>query len=380
MADENGDPIDMTALPRAHRRRREKKLMTMDEVNERFPMLKYKAWMTARAEEGLSTAGGVAAPSGSRAASLRNVDGVIGDSKQSHDTHRPITPALKQSPDDTDKDDSPESTTKNSPEIGSGELPQSPTHTNEKSNDALSHEKTIDTTAGTDVTVRTSTDHIDDDMEDDDQIQMAVPTDVMAMGAGDSCAICIDQLEDDEDVRGLTCGHAFHAHCLDPWLTSRRACCPLCKADFYVPKPRPEGESAAEAERHERGRRQGGSRMDMPRPPQYAFQRHNQGRLLFPNRFRNRELEEGSRPRFGFPLRIARPQRSTENQPQLQPADVTGDEPQTNTWRSRMNGMMPRVSTPRFLSRNNNLTANSGAPEIQSDSNPSPSQLEAGQR
>jgi hypothetical protein len=37
----------------------------------------------------------------------------------------------------------------------------------------------------------------------------------------------------------LTCGHAFHAVCLDPWLTSRRACCPLCKADYYTPKPRP---------------------------------------------------------------------------------------------------------------------------------------------
>ena len=375
MADENGDPIDMTTLPRAHRRRREKKLMTMDEVNERFPMLKYKAWMTARAEEGLPTAGGVAPPSGSRPASLRNVDGVIADSKQSHDTHRPNTPPPKQSSLETDKVDTPESTTKSSPEIGSGEMPHSPMSTNEKSKDVLSQERTRDTTAGTDITTGTSTDHVDDDMADDDQIQMAVPADVQAMGAGDSCAICIDQLEDDEDVRGLTCGHAFHAHCLDPWLTSRRACCPLCKADYYVPKPRTEADLAAEAERHERGRRQ-----NMPHPPQYAFQRNGQGRMLFPARFRHPESEAGSRNRFGFPLRISRPQRPARNQAQANAADINRDEPQTNTWRSRMGGMVPRASHMRFIGRGNNSAAITGAPEIQSEPNPSPSQLEAGQR
>ena len=41
---ENGDPIDLTQMPRPHRRRREKKLMSMEEVNERFPLMKYKAW------------------------------------------------------------------------------------------------------------------------------------------------------------------------------------------------------------------------------------------------------------------------------------------------------------------------------------------------
>ena len=383
IADENGDPIDLQAMPRAHRRRREKKLMTMDEVNERFPMLKYKAWMTARAEEGLPTTGGVAAPSGSRAASLRNVDGIIGDSKQSHDTHRPITPVPNQSPDEVDKDGSPESTTKNTPVIGSGETPQSPTHANEKSKDVLTQEKTRDTTAGTEVTAGTSTEHVDDDMEDDDQIQMAVPTEIMAMAAGDSCAICIDQLEDDEDVRGLTCGHAFHAHCLDPWLTSRRACCPLCKADYYVPKPRPEGEAAAEADRHGRGRRPGGSPMAMPRPPQYAFQRHSQGRLLFPNRFRHAEPEDASRSRFPYRIHMAWPQRSARVQQPTQPTqptrtpEITGGDPQQSTWRSRMGGLVPR-NAPRFLSRGNNNAAS--VPESQVGINPSPSQLEAGQR
>ena len=389
IADENGDPIDMTALPRPHRRRREKKLMTMDEVNERFPMLKYKAWMTARAEEGLPTAGGVAAPSDSRAASLRNVDGVIAESKQSHELHRPITPAPKKSSEEADTENSPESTTKNSPEIGTGEIPQSPTGTIEKTDTPLHHEETKDTTAATDVTVGASTEAVDDDMDDDDQIQMAVPTEMMAMGAGDSCAICIDQLEDDEDVRGLTCGHAFHAHCLDPWLTSRRACCPLCKADYYVPKPRPEGEAAAaEAERLERGRRTGGSQMDMPRPPQYAFQRYGGGRLLFPNRFRNAGPADHTRTRPVFPSRVARPPRSgrgqNPHQNQTSQGPVVEEQP-SNTWRSRMGNALPSLSTPAFMRRNNHTNTNTEAsPEIQTDSvvssTTTPGQLEAGQR
>lgn len=47
------------------------------------------------------------------------------------------------------------------------------------------------------------------------------------------CAICLEPFEDDEIVRGLICGHPFHAECLDPWLTRRRACCPMCKRDYY---------------------------------------------------------------------------------------------------------------------------------------------------
>lgn len=368
--------------------------MTMDEVNERFPMLKYKAWMTARAEEGLSTAGGVAAPSGSRAASLRNVDGVIEDSKLSQDVQRPITPAPKQSSEEPDKDNtSPESTNKSSPEIGTGEMPQSPTHTVEKNDVPLEEREKKDGTVAADAAVGTSSEHVDDDMDDDDHIQMAVPTEIMAMGAGDSCAICIDQLEDDEDVRGLTCGHAFHAHCLDPWLTSRRACCPLCKADFYVPKPRPEGEAAAEAERQERVRRQGSGRVDMPHPPQYAFQRHGRGRMLFPRRFMAGgpdvgppQNQRGFASRFSWPQRPARNQASQPPPPPSPPQDAPTGNQQPNTWRSRMGGMVPTVSAPRFMRRNNGnndqaaAAPHAGAPEIHTDSNTTPSQLEAGQQ
>lgn len=48
-----------------------------------------------------------------------------------------------------------------------------------------------------------------------------------------TCAICLEILENDDDVRGLICGHVFHSECLDPWLTKRRACCPMCKRDYF---------------------------------------------------------------------------------------------------------------------------------------------------
>ena len=88
----------------------------------------------------------------------------------------------------------------------------------------------------------------EEDLKDNDEnISITLPPERLAV-PGDSCAICVDTLKDSDDVRGLTCGHAFHAMCVDPWLTSRRACCPLCKADYGTPKARPkqEGDSAGQ--------------------------------------------------------------------------------------------------------------------------------------
>ncbi|KAH7394588.1 hypothetical protein BKA66DRAFT_410645 [Pyrenochaeta sp. MPI-SDFR-AT-0127] len=42
------------------------------------------------------------------------------------------------------------------------------------------------------------------------------------------CAICLDDLADDAQIRGLRCSHAFHAHCLDEWFTRYNEYCPLC--------------------------------------------------------------------------------------------------------------------------------------------------------
>lgn len=50
------------------------------------------------------------------------------------------------------------------------------------------------------------------------------------------CAICLDIMEDEHQVRGLPCGHAFHVTCVDKWLLWRQSRCPVCKA-FYKRGP-----------------------------------------------------------------------------------------------------------------------------------------------
>ena len=357
--------------------------MSMEEVNERFPLMKYKAWMTSRAEEGLPTAGGVAAPTASRAASLRNAEGAIPMTRKSAEAPRPDTPSDSRVSEEDGK--GPESA-KAQEVVPTSSEPQS---------SMPEHEREIKTSRGseqaaskpnpTDGSASKTEEQAEDDMDDDDQIQMAVPTEMLA-NPGDSCAICLDTLEDDDDVRGLSCGHAFHASCLDPWLTSRRACCPLCKADYYVPKPRPEGEVVADADR-QTGRRLGAGRMDMPHPPQYAFMGHRDGRprMLLPGRFMTSFNDENVRDRYSFSTsRLSRPSRRVAPSRYRITAPASGDSTQPSTWRSRMRGLtpsIPNVRSPFRRNRNaNEDPALAGAPEISADGNPTPSQLEGGQR
>ncbi|KAK4218866.1 hypothetical protein QBC37DRAFT_274270 [Rhypophila decipiens] len=269
---EDGEPINMENMPRPHRRRREKKLMTMDEVNEKFPMVKYKSWVANRAQEGLPTRGGVSAPP-SRANSVRDVEGITPElpSKERMSTdERPTTSATATA---KPEPQSPRHQTKES--TSSTVAPVATTNEAEhrRSTD-VNLVPTISETATFNKDVnRTSQ---DDDEEDDEHINAALPPECMGT-SGDTCAICIDALEDDDDVRGLTCGHAFHAVCVDPWLTSRRACCPLCKADYYTPKPRPpaaepgDGTTANAGVAAQLAGDQRNHRMNMPAAPRSTF-------------------------------------------------------------------------------------------------------------
>ncbi|KAI0473642.1 hypothetical protein GGR56DRAFT_541675 [Xylariaceae sp. FL0804] len=265
--DENGEPINLENMPtRPHRRRREKKLMTMDEVNDKFPMMKYKTWVLERAREGLPTTGGVSAP-GSRANSVVSVEGIVPEinaKEREVPESRADTGAARTSSDR--EGDQPRASSDNlhaSPENGAaGDL----AHTG-----ALTQSQTVQTVASTIVKEEETRGSVDE--EEDEQINAALPPELMGT-SGDTCAICIDTLEDDDDVRGLTCGHAFHAVCLDPWLTNRRACCPLCKADYYTPKPRnapaeADPNNPASANPGDPSRNNG--RMNMPRAPQRSF-------------------------------------------------------------------------------------------------------------
>ncbi|KAK4040082.1 hypothetical protein C8A01DRAFT_35956 [Parachaetomium inaequale] len=239
MRNEEGEPINMENMPRPHRRRREKKLMPIDEVNEKFPMLKYKTWVASRAQEGLPTRGGVSVPQ-SRPNSVRDADGVVTEfpPKERMSTEdRPTTsatatgtatePASDAAPENAEKPkvQSPQHAPKESTSSTVAGLPRASTESNREPETTVAHKHLSQIS------------HDDDD--EDEHIDAALPPACLGT-AGDTCAICIDTLEDDDDVRGLTCGHAFHAVCIDPWLTTRRACCPLCKADYFTPKPRPQ--------------------------------------------------------------------------------------------------------------------------------------------
>lgn len=342
---EDGEPINMENMPRPHRRRREKKLMTMDEVNDKFPMMKYKSWVSERAKEGLPTAGGVSVPP-SRANSIRDVDGVVPEfsAKERESTDRRpsttvVTAAQKEGETTaaTVESEKPKDTTRPSVEAGQTSAIQ-----------------TGSDPAGNNLHRISSED------SDDEHIDGALPPEMLE-APGDSCAICIDTLEDDEDVRGLTCGHAFHAVCVDPWLTSRRACCPLCKADYYVPKPRPAPEGGDAATNNNAN-----------------FDARNNNRLNLPSGLRNawfrssrptQPAQSRVRPTEGF----RRDQRRAAPQPADGARDQSAQNPQVAE--APNGGMMSSVRDVfRFDRRRNEPRNGSNATDV------TPSQLEAGNR
>ncbi|KAL2016364.1 hypothetical protein VTK56DRAFT_3822 [Thermocarpiscus australiensis] len=257
MRTEDGEPINMENVPRPHRRRREKKLMTIDEVNEKFPMQKYKAWVASRAREGLPTRGGVSAPSTppSRPASIRDSDGVppeLPPKERMSTEDRPTTSAtgtgISAATTTAARTDEAAATATKASEQEDPAKPeaQSPQHAPSESTSSAAvatPRPSADVPREPDAIIAqkhmSQVSHEDDDDDEYEHIDAALPPECLGT-SGDTCAICIDTLEDDDDVRGLTCGHAFHAVCLDPWLTTRRASCPLCKADYYTPKPRPQ--------------------------------------------------------------------------------------------------------------------------------------------
>ncbi|GAN00788.1 hypothetical protein MAM1_0002c00212 [Mucor ambiguus] len=45
------------------------------------------------------------------------------------------------------------------------------------------------------------------------------------------CVVCLEAFKIGDEVRELPCHHEYHCICIDPWLTSKSAECPLCKFD-----------------------------------------------------------------------------------------------------------------------------------------------------
>ncbi|KAJ5884113.1 uncharacterized protein N7473_010999 [Penicillium subrubescens] len=369
--EETGDPIDLVTMPRAHRRRREKKLMTMDEVNERFPLVKYKVWRSSRANQGLSTEGGITAPN-TRPQSLKDEDGVA--------FTVPVISAAATSPVVEEERAVSSNTSQPSHDV-SGDPALRPTGIDTSTGAAAT--STRQETGGNVTEEKWQhsliNEHADleEDEDDGDQIRKAVPAELLP-NPGDSCAICLDIIEDDDDIRGLACGHAFHASCVDPWLTSRRACCPLCKADYYVPKPRPQPAEGASASDRQ-GRRTVSIRLDgLARPPRAAQPRAQinpfRVQMAFPGRlFQPTSPESQGRPPQAAGLSEDPPSEAQDpirpsprgNWSRFLPSRLRGRPSQNPT-----TGEAPEPSAERNPPSNNNLPAG--------QQQRTPGQLEAG--
>ena len=364
---EDGEPMALENMPRPHRRRREKKLMTMDEVNEKFPMMKYKNWVSQRQSEGLPTAGGIDM-SHSRANSVRSAEGIVPSKERESVDQQSVRNAAR--------NDQTGATAAEAP-------PRDTTKDEETSAKEIEHaEGTAPATTGqgsaADPARAPSSDHSRHDTsddEDDEHINAALPPECIGT-SGDTCAICIDTLEDDDDVRGLTCGHAFHAVCVDPWLTSRRACCPLCKADYYVPKPRPQQTDAnGNPIDPASGGGRSGTRGNMPNaPPPAWYNLRGQGLRFF--------SPSNANPPTHADARRSRERRRRNHQERLMPihsnppaSSRTRTTPQTSE--AGNNSIFSRIRLPQ-LRRNRNNQAENTPPTASGANNPTPSQLEGG--
>lgn len=45
----------------------------------------------------------------------------------------------------------------------------------------------------------------------------------------ENCVICLCDYEQDDTVTVLPCKHVYHKTCIEPWLISKSALCPMCK-------------------------------------------------------------------------------------------------------------------------------------------------------
>mmetsp|Transcript_18195 Transcript_18195/g.50964 ORF Transcript_18195/g.50964 Transcript_18195/m.50964 type:complete len:235 (+) Transcript_18195:1301-2005(+) len=64
---------------------------------------------------------------------------------------------------------------------------------------------------------------------------MSSPGSLLSLSAM-HCSVCLGEYEEGDVLRALLpCEHAFHAECIDPWLSSRDTC-PLCRS-LLVPPP-----------------------------------------------------------------------------------------------------------------------------------------------
>lgn len=349
--------------------------MTMDEVNDKFPMMKYKAWVSGRAREGLPTAGGIDA-SASRPASVHDADGILPDisgNEQTSADDRSHSHTMSGIAANTTGPDQVAGTGTGAAENNDNEKREE-TERRESTERPPFPERGQPSNADNDGRGVQRVESNDDD--DDEHIDAALPPECL-QAPGDSCAICIDTLEDDDDVRGLTCGHAFHAGCVDPWLTSRRACCPLCKADYYTPKPRPNPEGQEGQNNATTFDPRANSRLNLPGSLANVFRSHRNNQqapntvLRLPGNFRQNRGDTAGQ-RMGNAQQVVATPAPAHTQPTNPSSDPAG---------SPSSGLMSSVrSALRFPGRASNRNSEQNSNQAPATNDVTPSQLESGTR
>jgi len=51
----------------------------------------------------------------------------------------------------------------------------------------------------------------------------------------DTCSVCLEKLGTKDEVARVSCGHHFHAGCIDKWWHTGKCRCPLCRAKIFEP-------------------------------------------------------------------------------------------------------------------------------------------------
>ena len=64
-----------------------------------------------------------------------------------------------------------------------------------------------------------------------EDIKKQVTAGEITQGVMGECSICIESLEDSDEVLYTKCSHIFHKHCITKWISEYNVKCPICKED-----------------------------------------------------------------------------------------------------------------------------------------------------